>query len=50
MSAIIAKHLPEIKDGYASVFVLKYPLGQATFKNIEDNICQLLKNAKILKI
>ncbi len=49
MRAIIAKHLSEIKEGYAAVFALKSPLGQATFKNIEDNICQLLRKAKILK-
>ncbi|KKS72214.1 MAG: hypothetical protein UV43_C0020G0001 [Parcubacteria group bacterium GW2011_GWF2_42_7] len=49
MRAVIAKHLSEIKEGYAAVFVLKSPPGHAAFKDIEDNICQLLKKAKILK-
>lgn len=49
LRAIIAKHSAEIKKGYALVFVLVSPLGRATFQDIENNICRLLKEAKILK-
>ncbi len=49
MKALLSQYKEEIKPGYDLIFVVKPSAANLTFKEIEKNVCHILKVSNVLK-